>query len=238
LHTFPSRVTPADKDGAFRPFVGGLTPQSHQIIFWPSLRLSPTLPLFGSYLFGDKYLFSILSNQQRARSDFLFDFVCGQLWSCGRVHHAEVKEICARLLVAESERRVALALLKYVHVGCKVAHVFGSAVIVACCDRSPADAFLSPPPSQRTYEIPLNRRVGHLLRTNKTSLRLGPPSFLPSSLPRTSLSPLFFFLAGFFFTTRKKKKKAICAERKTRICCCRHLETVPCAAEAPDGRRM
>jgi hypothetical protein len=29
-----------------------------------------------------------------ARSDFCFDFVHGQLWSCGKVHHAEVKEIC------------------------------------------------------------------------------------------------------------------------------------------------
>jgi hypothetical protein len=45
------------------------------------------------YLFGDKYLFSILPNRQHARSDFLFDFVRGQLWSCGKVHHAEVKEI-------------------------------------------------------------------------------------------------------------------------------------------------
>jgi hypothetical protein len=45
------------------------------------------------YLFGDKYLFSILPNQQRARSDFCFDFVRGQLWSSGKVHHAEVKEI-------------------------------------------------------------------------------------------------------------------------------------------------
>jgi hypothetical protein len=41
------------------------------------------------YLFGDKYVFYILPNQQRAR----FDFVRGQLWSCGKVHHAEVKEI-------------------------------------------------------------------------------------------------------------------------------------------------
>jgi hypothetical protein len=29
------------------------------------------------YLFGDKYVFSILPNQQRARSNFLFDFVHG-----------------------------------------------------------------------------------------------------------------------------------------------------------------
>jgi hypothetical protein len=45
------------------------------------------------YLFGDKYLFSILPDQQRARSDFRLIFVHGQLWSCGKVHHAEVKEI-------------------------------------------------------------------------------------------------------------------------------------------------
>jgi hypothetical protein len=45
------------------------------------------------YLFGDKYLFHILPNQQHARSDFCFDFVRGQLGSCGKVHHAEVKEI-------------------------------------------------------------------------------------------------------------------------------------------------
>jgi hypothetical protein len=51
------------------------------------------------YLFGDKYLFSILPNQQRARSDFLLDFVRGQLWSCGKVHHAEVKEICNREMI-------------------------------------------------------------------------------------------------------------------------------------------
>jgi hypothetical protein len=45
------------------------------------------------YLFADKYLFSILPNQQRARSDFRSIFVHGQLWLCGKVHHAEVKEI-------------------------------------------------------------------------------------------------------------------------------------------------
>jgi hypothetical protein len=47
----------------------------------------------GLYLFDDKYLFSILPNQQRARSDFCLNFLLGQLWSCGKVHHAEVKEI-------------------------------------------------------------------------------------------------------------------------------------------------
>jgi hypothetical protein len=42
------------------------------------------------YLFGDKYLFSILPNQQRARSDFcLISYVVNY----GKVHHAEVKEI-------------------------------------------------------------------------------------------------------------------------------------------------
>jgi hypothetical protein len=37
--------------------------------------------------------FSILPNQQRARSDFCLIFLRGQLWPCGKVHHAEVKEI-------------------------------------------------------------------------------------------------------------------------------------------------
>jgi hypothetical protein len=56
---------------------------------------SATVDSVGKYLFGDKYLFSVLPNQQRARSDFSFDFVRGQLWSCGKVQHAEVKEICS-----------------------------------------------------------------------------------------------------------------------------------------------
>jgi hypothetical protein len=54
----------------------------------PSVAMTtdPTRPR--QYLFGDGYLFSILSNQQRAR----FDRVRGQLWPREKVHHTKAGE--------------------------------------------------------------------------------------------------------------------------------------------------
>jgi hypothetical protein len=51
--------------------------------------------LFLQYLFGDKYLFYILLNQQRARSDFRLMLYMVNYGRVGKVHHAEVKEICS-----------------------------------------------------------------------------------------------------------------------------------------------